>query len=84
MRINCKSFYDFRKAGNKDEFLLTEAEMQRTIIIDDQYCVIHPNFRGKLRVIQLYESYVCFNNAIFLFTGSMIHSKKFVKLIDLL
>eukprot|EP00353_Schmidingerella_taraikaensis_P013096 CAMPEP_0185572736 /NCGR_PEP_ID=MMETSP0434-20130131/4609_1 /TAXON_ID=626734 ORGANISM="Favella taraikaensis, Strain Fe Narragansett Bay" /NCGR_SAMPLE_ID=MMETSP0434 /ASSEMBLY_ACC=CAM_ASM_000379 /LENGTH=99 /DNA_ID=CAMNT_0028188715 /DNA_START=505 /DNA_END=804 /DNA_ORIENTATION=+ len=42
MRDNGKSFRDFLKVGNPSAYLFTEAELERTIIIDDQYMAIHP------------------------------------------
>lgn len=52
MRHTGKSFRDFKKLHNKKECVFTEADLERTIIIDDQYLAIHPEYRGKRLLIQ--------------------------------
>ena len=52
MREHAKNFKDFRRNGNPhNEYLFTPAELERCLIIDDQYLAIHPENRGKQAII---------------------------------
>ena len=47
MRENHKAFTDLRHPADASKPLFSQAELARTLIIDDQFCAIHENFRGK-------------------------------------
>ena len=81
MREHAKNFRDFHRNGNsQNACLFTDAELDRCIIIDDQYLAIHPDNRGK------YAEHLPHNLTLLSFTdlGCMLHSKKYVKLFDML